>query len=92
MCPVGILPRVAKKLQYFAAIIDGHTDNIFPVGILSGVANKLQPMPQTSMRFPMKSPTDSANSNVCDCQTARSVGTFTDGITDESGKSNAHVL
>jgi hypothetical protein len=29
---------------------------------------------------------------VCDCQTARSVGTFTDGITDESGKSNAHVL
>jgi hypothetical protein len=92
MCPVGILTRVAKQLQYFATIIDGHTDGICPVGILPRVANKLQPMPQSLTRFPMKSPTDSANSNVCDCQTARSVGTFTDGITNESGKSNAHVL
>jgi hypothetical protein len=40
----------------------------------------------------MKSLTDGANSNACDCQTAKSVDTLTDGITNKSGKSNARVL
>jgi len=40
----------------------------------------------------MASPTDGVNSNVCDCQTAWSVDTITDGITNRRGKSNAPVL
>jgi hypothetical protein len=35
---------------------------------------------------------DGAHSNACDCQTAYSVGTVIDGITDGRGKSNARVL
>ena len=42
LCPVGILPRVAKKLQHFATITNGQTDGFCPVCILSRVVKNLQ--------------------------------------------------
>jgi hypothetical protein len=35
--PIGIIPRVEKKLQHFATITDGYTDGMVPVGILQRV-------------------------------------------------------
>ena len=46
---VGIVPRVAKKLRYFATLIDGYTDRMVPVGILSRVAKQLWFLPHSSM-------------------------------------------
>ena len=42
LCPVGILPRVAKKLQHFATITNGQTDKFCPVCILPRVVKNLQ--------------------------------------------------
>jgi hypothetical protein len=39
--PVGILPRVAKKLWNFATLTDSYTDGLVPIGILPRVAKKL---------------------------------------------------
>ena len=77
-----------KNITTFPTITDDHTDGICPINILPRVAKKLQPMPQSLTCFLTEAPMYNANSNTCDCQTARSVGTFTDG----SGKSNVRVL
>jgi hypothetical protein len=64
--PVGILPRVAKKLQNFSTIANGYTDGLVTVGILPRVAKQLQPLPQSLTDIPTHSPTDGAHSNAYD--------------------------
>jgi hypothetical protein len=39
--PVGILPRVAKKLRNFATLTDGYTDGLVPIDIIPRVAKQL---------------------------------------------------
>jgi len=51
MVPVGILPRVGKKLQDFATITDGYTSGLIPVGILPRVGKKLRDFTTITDRY-----------------------------------------
>jgi hypothetical protein len=48
---IGIVPRVAKKLRYFATLTDGYTDRMVPVGIFSRVAKQLRFLPHSPMEW-----------------------------------------
>jgi hypothetical protein len=64
--PIGILLRVAKKLQHFSTIANGYTHGLVTVDILPRVAKKLQPLTQSLTDIPTHSPTDGAHSNAYD--------------------------
>ena len=51
MVPVGILPRVRKKLQDFATITDGYTSGLILVGILPRVEKKLRDFTTITDRY-----------------------------------------
>jgi hypothetical protein len=86
LCPVGILPRVAKKLQHFATITDGYTDGFCPVGILQRVAKTITAFFHNHLwnmtrRYFAES-----------CKKITAPAIITDAFPDGRGKSNVRVL
>jgi hypothetical protein len=56
--PIGISPRVEKKLCYFAIITDGHTDGFYPSVFHRELKKNYIFLPQLPMGIPTGIPTD----------------------------------